>query len=138
MYRKSVVSGLCGVACGVVLASIAWSLASTDLGNVSKIDEPDEQIIALEKAYQDMVRSKPAMREPTEREIIMFTRDGCAWCDKWLAEQYQPFKDLGYKIAICEGREHSFNPVPQFQVTNEEGKKQYVGYISASQFLRKK
>jgi hypothetical protein len=136
MDRKTLLAGLIGVACGVILASIAWMFSTVEFGNVSKIDEPDVQILALELAYQEMLRNKPPMRQESQREIIMFTRDGCVWCDKWFAEQYEAFKRLGYKVAICN--DHQFSPVPQFQVTNESGQKQYVGYLNANQFEGKK
>jgi len=136
MDRKTLLAGLIGVACGVILAGVFSFWFNREFGNVSKNEEPDPQILALENAYREMQRQKPLMRQESQREIIMFTRDGCVWCDKWFAEQYEAFKRLGYKVAICN--DHQFSPVPQFQVTNESGQKQYVGYLSANQFEGKK
>lgn len=128
MDRKTLLAGLGGVACGVILASIAWLFSTIEFGNVSKIDEPDEQILALELAYQEMLRNKPPMRETPRKEIIMFTRDGCVWCDRWLAVEAPKFRQDGYSIAFSH--DHSYSVVPVFEIDDGSVKKMRSGYFS--------
>lgn len=128
MDRKTLLAGLGGVACGVILASIAWLFSTIEFGNVSKIDEPDEQILALELAYQEMLRNKPVMREAARKEIIMFTRDGCVWCDRWLAVEAPKFRQEGYSIAFSH--DHSYSVVPVFEFNAGSEKKMRSGYFS--------
>lgn len=128
MDRKTLLAGLGGVACGVILASIAWLFSTIEFGNVSKIDEPDEQILALELAYQEMLRNKPPMRETPRKEIIMFTRDGCVWCDRWLAVEAPKFRQDGYSIAFSH--DHSYSVVPVFLIVDGDKKTMRAGYFS--------
>ena len=128
MDRKTLLAGLGGVACGVILASVAWLFSTIEFGNVSKIDEPDEQILALELAYQEMLRNKPPMRETPRKEIIMFTRDGCVWCDRWLAVEAPKFRQEGYSIAFSH--DHSYSVVPVFEFNDGSVKKMRSGYFS--------
>lgn len=103
----------------------------SETGNVSTLDS---QIAALEQAYQTMARERSVVKPTIEREVIMFTRDHCVWCDKWMREESQRFRDLGYQIATC--KDHSFNPVPQFELRIGEEKKHYAKYITAAEFSR--
>jgi len=128
MDRKTLLAGLGGVACGVSLASIAWLFSTIEFGNVSKTDEPDEQILALELAYQEMLRNKPPMRETPKKEIIMFTRPGCVWCDRWLAIEAPKFRQEGYSIAFST--DHNYAVVPVFEVSEGQSKKIITGYFS--------
>jgi hypothetical protein len=128
MDRKTLLAGLGGVACGVILASIAWLFSTIEFGNVSKVDEPDVQILALELAYQEMLRNKPPMRETPRKEIIMFTRDGCVWCDRWLAVEAPKFRQQGYSIAFSH--DHSYSVVPVFELNDGSSKKTITGYFT--------
>lgn len=134
---------LFGLVLGFVLGRLSGNVSSALYALVPEIversptdDEVAEQVRRLREAYETMLkeRQKPSQEVATKavREVIMFTKPGCVWCDKWLREQFDNFDRLGYKIATTE--DHNLTPIPQFQVTDEKGVRHYVGYIDARSF----
>lgn len=129
MSRVALLAGLGGMACGVFLAWVLWLVVVGDEANVAKTDEPDEQIVALEQAYQTMLHNRAAMNKAAlKSEVIMFTRPGCVWCDRWLSVEAPKFKAAGYSIAFST--DHYYGVVPVFEVSEGQSKKMITGYFT--------
>lgn len=136
MISKPLLAGII-LACGVCLAAVAVFDLGRKPGNVSKVDGPDEQILALEQAYRVMMHersvSRSAVNPAPKREIIMFTRPKCFWCERWLAVEAPRLRNAGYDIGWSV--DHSFPVVPVFEIIDGEKRYQKVGYFEAKSIV---
>lgn len=107
------------------VSSLLSRSTNENAGKASNPDDTERLIESMKQAYEDMLRerkekakSKPSSSSAVVPEIIMFTRSDCVECKRWLGQEAERFRRLGWRVALSEDKEYRYSRVPHFLVTD--------------------
>lgn len=116
-----------------------WMSNSTNenAGKASNPDDTERLIDSMRQAYEEMLAERKRNGNKTGSaasdvvpEIIMFTRSDCVQCKRWLGQEAERFRRLGWRIALSEDTEYRYSRVPHFLVTDCARSVEVSGYMS--------